>query len=170
MMTLQKPHVQLTAMLVLLACSMAGYAEDINKNANKNNRASDTVSDVYITGDAHGHTEPAIATPAGDVITAEHNEHRNNLRQIEKEWQQQRQEAYQRHLQRRQQFQTLVPDSVTDTESRRKDYVNHMQQRRQLIDHMNEQRRKAIEERRENMRLKMHQTRTETPAPCRPPA
>jgi len=159
MMTLIKSHIQLTALLISLVCSNAVIAGEANKNENKNNRAGDTFSDADLAGNAGGDFKFALEKRATTISDAD------NLQQIEKEWHRQQQEAYKQFLQNRHRLLNTNPYLPADVQSRRNEYIRHIEQRRELFNKMNEQHRREMEERRETMRQKMYQTSADSWTP-----
>ncbi len=155
-MTLIKSHIHLTALLFSLVCSNAVIAVEANKNENKNNGTGHALGDADLTDNAGGDFKFALDTRADTAIET------NDSQLIEKEWHRQQQEIYKQYLQERNRLMNTNRHLPTDAQSRRNEYIKHMEQRRDLFNKMNEQQRRVIDERREKIRQKMHQTSTDS--------
>ena len=164
-MTIHKLPIQLTALLLSLMFSNAIFAEESNKNENKDNRAGHTFSHADLVDRAGSDTKPAVEKQATTPALTQHRSisGTDNFQQMEERQLRRQQEAYRQHLLNSQRQMKTNPALPADVQTRQNAYIKHMEQRRELFNKMNEQRRQKVEQRREKMRQKMHQTRTSTP-------
>ena len=165
-MTINKLPIQLAALLFSLIISSAVTAGESNKNENKDYRSGHTVSDADITDRTGSDTEPVVEKQAAKPVLVQNKpiSGADDFQQTEEQWHRRQQEAYRQHLLNRQRQMNANPALPPDVQSRRKEYLKHMEQRRELFNRMNEQRRQEAEQRREKLRRKIHQTRTSTAA------
>ncbi len=172
-MTLTKTSAQLTMLLFALALSNTLYAQESVKNANKNNRAGNTVNNVNCTGHADGDIPFTVNTQSNETAGSKQ-KITNDVRTFQQMQERRRQmqeaqlKAYKRHLQETRQRSAAnrnysIPE---DVQARRETYIKLMDERKALIKKMMDEHRQAAEERRKTMLLKMNQTSTTTPEPA----
>jgi len=167
-------YVRLTALLLSLVFSSSVLAVEPTTNENKNNGAADTISNADDTNNANSNSaasvkQDSIVSETQDnesQIVSDADDFRKEMDERYRQMQLEQEEAYQRHLQRRKEFfannpEYNVPPHILE---RRNEYLKQMEDRRALHTKMMEQNRKAAEERREAMRIKMHQTCAPEPA------
>ncbi len=144
-MAITKSHIKLSALLFLFAFSKLAYTAESAVNENKTNiTASD--SEIKIT----------VNTAAGYHQQVNDGQSLQNWEQRHRQMQQEQLDAYKRFLEnRKRQSSAYLPE---DLQKRRGEYAKQIEQRRTLIKNMMNERRKAAQERREKMLLKMHQT------------
>ncbi len=160
-----KSQIRLTALVLSFVFTNTVLAAEPTTNENKDNSTGNTISNADLTNNANGDTASPVVK-ADTVVNDQqaitdteswHKQIEERRLQVQKE----QQEAYQRFLERREQntaaFNNNVPAHV---QQRRDDFMKQMEGRRALNVKMMEQHRKAAEERREAMRIKMHQTNT----------
>lgn len=164
-MKVLKSHIQLTALVLSFVFTNTVLAAELTTNENKDNGTGNTVSNADLTNNAGVDTASPVVkadTVVNDqqAITDTESWHKQmdeRRLQVQKE----QQEAYERFLERRKQniaeFNNNIPAHVQE---RRNQYMKEMEERRALNVKMMEQHRKAAEERRETMQIKMHQTDT----------
>jgi len=145
-MTITKSHIQLTALLFLFAFSKVAFSTQLAANEIKTDV---TISDSDI--------KMAVNTATDyDHQRVNDDQPLQNMEQRYRQIQQEQLDAYKRFLEnRKRQSSAYRPE---DIQTRRDEYVKQMEQRRALIKNMMNERRKAVQERREKMLLKMHQT------------
>jgi len=147
-------------MLVTLASSNVLLAEESVKNAHKDNGTGNTVSHADATGHANGNTSSAVKAKADTGSQQKNTNDALTFRQMQarhRQMQEAQLATFKRYLQERRQ------QSIAFNKSQRKAYIELMNARRTLMKKMMEQHHQAAEQRRNTMRLKMHQTST-TPA------
>lgn len=169
-MNVLKSQIRLTALVLSFVFTNTVLAAESTTNENKNNGAGNTISNADLTNNA----DSDIASPAvkADTVVSEQQAEQSQTINDTKSWHQQIEErrrqvqeaqleSYKRFLERRKQntaaFDNNIPAHVKE---RRDQYMKQMEERRALNVKMMEQHRKAAEERREAMQIKMHQTNT----------
>lgn len=152
-----KTVTRLITLLATLALSNVLFAGAPIKNAHKDNRTGDTISDADATGHVDGDFFPAVET-APEVNSQQKfaNSFRTFIQMEERHRQlhEAQLEAYKHYTQERRQ------QSVTNNQTQRSAYIKLMEERRTLMRKMADEHRRAAEERRKSMLLKMHQTST----------
>jgi len=174
-MKILKSKIQLTALLLSFVLTNTVLAAEPTTNENKNNGTGNTVRDADLTNNAGSNTASPVAqadTVAGEQKTSQPQtvtDAQNYRKQMDKrrlQVQKEQQQAYERFLERKKQntaaFNNSVPAHVLE---RRNQYLKQMEERRALNVKMMEQHRKAAEERRETLQIKMHRTNTTPEAP-----
>ncbi len=165
-MTEFKSPVQLTALVFLFIFSSTTLAAEAVKN--ENNRTSETISNAELADHTGSDVESTINTTTNTTADHQQNfisdtQYFQQREERRRQMQEAQLEAYKQFLQNRKQYTSVSPYLPADAQARREEHIKNMEQRRELMDSMMEQHRKAAEERRNSMRLKMHQTST-TPA------
>jgi hypothetical protein len=179
-MKVLKSHIRLTALVLSFVFSNTALAAESTSNENKNNGTDNTVSNADTTSNASGDAVAPVETqlsktPANTTSNdqlVEQPEASNNTQsyrqQREERYRQMQEaqlEAYKRHLEQRKQFFANNPahnnQVPTYIQERRAAYMQEMEERRAFNIKMMEQHRKAADDRRKAMQLKMHQTSTE---------
>ena len=164
-MKILKSQIRLTALVLSFVFTNTVLAAEPTTNENKDNGTGNTVSNADLTNNAGGDTASPVVkadTVVNDqqAITDTESWHKQ-IEERHLQVQKDQQEAYQRFLERRKQntaaFNNNVPAHV---QQRRDEFMKQMEERRALNVKMMEQHRKAAEEKREAMRIKMHQTNT----------
>ena len=118
-MTITKLHIQLTALLFSLVYPSAVLTGQIVENENKNNRTGNAFSNVDLADDAGSNFKFAVEN-----------------QQMEEQWQRRQLEAFKQHLLNRN-YQLNADQNVpADVQSRRSEYINRMQQRRDFFNKM----------------------------------
>ena len=169
-MKVLKSKVQLTALVLSFVFTNTVLAAEPTTNENKDNGTGNTVSNADLTNNANSDTAAPVAK-ADTVVSEQPSEQTQAVTDVQS-WRKQIEErrlqvqkeqlqAYERFLERRKQntaaFNNNLPAHVQE---RRNQYMKQMEERRALNVKMMEQHRKAAEERRQAMQLKMHQTNT----------
>lgn len=162
-MTLTNLPTQITALLFSLAYTTVVLAEDTPLDEDKNNSAGHTISNANPAGNVSSDNKPATVKQTDTAPQSSHMKLISDMKefqQMEKQWYQQRREAYKQQLENRNLQRNTDSQVPADVESRRNDYIRHMEQRREFFNKLNEQRRKEFEQRREEMQQRIHQTRS----------
>ena len=140
------------------------------KNEHKNIGTGNTVSNADITGHVDGDFGFAVDTQSNTSVRSQQQfiSELKTLQQMEqrrREMQKQQLEAYKLYLQKRRQRSAdnnleANANLTKELQARQKEYIKHMEERRNLVNKMMNERRQAAEERRRVRLLKMHQTST----------
>lgn len=174
-------HIRLLALVISFVFTNTALATELTTDESKDNGAGNTISNVDLTNNANSDAVSPVETQANTVVSEKQSEqpqaiddaqsYRKEMDERRRQMQQAQDEAYKRHLERRKQyfannpapayenraFENNVPAYIQE---RRNEYIKQMEERRALNVKMMEEHRKAAEERRKAMQLKMYQTNT----------
>jgi len=156
-MTSLETVTRLITLLAMLALSNVLFAGEPIKNAHKDNRTGNAISNADATNHVDSDFSPAVETAPG---VNSQQKFTNSFRTFRRREERHRQlheaqlEAYKHFTQERRQ------QSVTNNQTQRGAYIKIMDERRALMRRMVDEHRQAAEERRKSMLLKMHQTST----------
>ena len=175
-----KSNISLLVLVLSFVFTNSVLATEPVTNESKDDGAGDTISNVDLTNDANSDTATVDAQDitADSEQQAEQPETISDSQSYRKEMdlrrlqvQKEQQEAYERFLERRKQFFANNPEynsnTPADVQARRDEFIKQMEERRALHVKMMEEHRKAAEERRKAMQLKMHQTETAPEVPTK---
>ncbi len=176
-MKVLKSYIQLTALVLSFVFTNAVLAVEPAKDESKDNGTGNTISSADLSGNTNSDAAPALETQTiVDEQQAEQPQtmtdaqsYRQEMDERRRQMQEAQLEAYKRHLERRKQYFANKPVPAYDNpgfdnnipayiQERRNEYIKQMEERRAMNVKMMEQNRKAAEERRKAMQLKMHQT------------
>ena len=178
-MKVLKSHIQLIALALSFVFTNAVLAGEPATDESKDNVTGHTISTTDLTGDTNSDTAPAVDTQAKPVVDEPQTEqpqtmtdaqsYRQEMDERRRQMQEAQLEAYKRHLERRKQYFANNPAPAYNNQGfnnnvpayiqeRRNEYIKQMEERRAMNVKMMEQHRKAAQERRKAMQLKMHQT------------
>ncbi len=152
----------------------------LNSNESKDNEAANTASNADLTNNAASDTaspvtqnadsETASPVAQADTVVSDQQasqpqtvndvqSHRQQMDEHRQQAQEAQQEAYERFLEQRKQYTAAFNNNIpADVQERRNEFMKQMEERRALNIKMMEEHRKAAEERRAEMQLKMHRT------------
>lgn len=167
---MNKIPVQLVACVFIYTLASAALATETVKNEHKNIWNGNTLSNADIASHTDGDFPFAVDTPVKPAASHQQMVINDRLmfQQMEQRHRlmlQQQLEAYKLYLQReRHRSAANSPESdssVLDAmQTRRKENLKYMEERRSLIKKMMDERRRAAEDKRKMMLQKMHQTNT----------
>lgn len=167
-MKVLKSYIGLTALVISFVFTNSALASESTTDESKENTASKTVGDAApVAAKADTVVSEEQASQPQNIDQAQ--SYRKEIEERRRQVQQAQDEAYQRHLERRKEFfannpaygnQAYNNNIPADIQKRRNEYIKQMEERRALHVKMVEEHRKAAEERRKAMQLKMHQTNT----------
>lgn len=177
-MKVSNSHIRLIALVISFVFTNTALATESTTDESKDNGAGNTISNAGLT---NSDAVSPVETQANTVVSEQQSEqtqaiddaqsYRKEMDERRRQMQQAQDEAYKRHLERRKQyfannpapvykkpeFENNVPDYIQE---RRNEFIKQMEERRALNVKMMEENRKAVEERRKAMQLKMYQTNT----------
>ena len=176
-MKVLKSNIRLTALVLSFVFANSAFAAEPTANENKDNSTANVVSNADSTANAGSDTVAPVKTKvsttqektAGNDQLVDQSEASNNTQSYRQQreeryrkMQEAQLEAYKRHLEKRKQFFDNNPaysnQVPADVQERRAAYMKEMEERRAFNIKMMEQHRKAAEERRQAMQLKMQRT------------
>ena len=170
---------QTTALVLSLVFTNSVLAAESTTNESKDNGAVDTISNADITNNAGGDDTAPVEAQANTAASTQQDtqpqtvsdsqSYRKQFEERRRLAQEAQLESYKKFLERRKQyfesnpapeydnqaFDDRIPE---DVQERRAAFIKEMEERRALNVKMMEERRKAAEERRKAMQLKMYQT------------
>ena len=173
-MKVLKSNISLLVLVLSFVFTNSVLAAESITNESKDDGAGDTISNADLASDANSDT---AATVDAQPITADSEQqadqpeaisdaqsYRKEMDKRRLQVQKEQQEAYEHFLELRKQFFANNPEFNSnipaDVQARRDEFIKQMEERRALHVKMMEEHRKAAEERRKAMQLKMHQTDT----------
>lgn len=172
-MILNKTLAQLATWLLITTLSNSVVATESVTNEYKNIWTGNAVSDADVAGHVDGNFGFTVSAQTNTTahFQQKHISDNKMFQEMElrhREMQKKQLEAYKHYLQKRRQRSARnnletsrnVPNEL---QTRQKEYIKYMEERRNLINKMIDERRRAADERRRTTLLKMHQTST-TPA------
>ena len=178
-MKVLKSYIQLTSLVLSFVFTNAVLAVEPAKDESKDNATGNTISSADLSGNTNTDAAPALETQTKTVVDEQQSgqpqtmtdaqSFRQEMDERRRQMQEAQLEAYKRHLERRKQYFANKPVPAYDNpgfdnnipayiQERRNEYIKQMEERRAMNVKMMEQNRKAAEERRKTMQLKMHQT------------
>lgn len=169
-MKVLKSYISLLMLVLSFVFTNSVLAAETVTNESKDNGAADTISNADLTNDTDSDTAATVDAQL-TTVDSEQPEAISDVQSYRKEREERRlqvqkeqQQAYERFLERRKQFIANNPEFNSnipgDVQARRDAFIKQMEERRALHVKMMEENRKAAEERRKAMQLKMHQTNT----------
>jgi len=169
-MKVLKSHIPLTALVLSFAFTNTVLAAESTTNESKDNGAANTISNADLSKNAGSDTASPVAqadTTVSDQQVSqpqtinEAQSYRKQMDERRQQAQEAQQEAYNRFLERRKQYTAEFNNNIpADVQERHNEFMKKMEERRALNIKMMEEHRKAAEERRAEMQLKMHRTST----------
>lgn len=180
-MKVLKSQIRLTALVLSFVFTNTVLAVEPTKNENKDNGTADTISNADLTNNAGGDAAAPVEAQASTAVNTQPDaqpqavndsqSYRKQFEERRRQAQQAQLESYKKFLERRKQYlaDNPVPEYgnqefnnrlPADVQERRAAFIKEMEERRALNIKMMEERRKAADERRKAMQLKMYQTNT----------